>query len=61
MIELALRRHRGNKSKAARELGISRPRLHRRAKELGFEVDFLEENPVPEENDDEDLRKEERF
>lgn len=61
LIGLALRRHHGNKSKAAKELGISRPRLHRRAQDLGFEVDSLEENPSPEGTDDEDLRKDERF
>ena len=45
MIDLALRRHKGNKSKAAEELGISRPRLHRRAEQLGFSLGPLEENP----------------
>ena len=45
MIDIALRRHKGNKSKAAEELGISRPRLHRRAEQLGFSMGPLEENP----------------
>jgi DNA-binding NtrC family response regulator len=47
LIELALRRHKGNKSKAAEELGVSRPRLHRRAEQLGFVLGPLEENPDP--------------
>jgi transcriptional regulator with AAA-type ATPase domain len=36
LIESALQRARRNKSKAAELLGISRPRLYRRIKELGF-------------------------
>jgi DNA-binding NtrC family response regulator len=45
LIGLALRRHQGNKSKAAKELGISRPRLHRRAQELGFSIESTDEPP----------------
>jgi DNA-binding NtrC family response regulator len=37
LIERALRKARHNKARAARLLGISRPRLHRRIKELGIE------------------------
>lgn len=37
LIERALRKSRNNKSKAARLLGISRPRLHRRIQDLGLE------------------------
>ena len=36
LIERALRRARGNKSRAARLLGLSRPRLYRRLVQLGF-------------------------
>ena len=36
MIETALRQARRNKSRAADILGISRPRLYRRIKELGL-------------------------
>ncbi|MBY0586504.1 sigma 54-interacting transcriptional regulator [bacterium] len=61
MIELSLRRHRGNKSKAAKELGISRPRLHRRAQELGFAEDSPEENPAEGGKFHEDLGKDEQF
>jgi DNA-binding NtrC family response regulator len=39
LIDRALRRARGNKSKAAKLLGLNRPRLYRRMKELGFEVE----------------------
>lgn len=39
LIDRALRRSRGNKSKAAKLLGLNRPRLYRRMKELGFEVE----------------------
>jgi DNA-binding NtrC family response regulator len=35
MVELALRLFKGNKSKAAEALGISRPRLHKRAGQIG--------------------------
>jgi len=52
MIELALRRNKGNKSKAAEELGISRPRLHRRAEQLGFSLGPLEENSTERANPD---------
>jgi DNA-binding NtrC family response regulator len=37
MIERALRRARGNKAKAARWLGLTRPRLYRRMLQLGLE------------------------
>jgi DNA-binding NtrC family response regulator len=37
LIERALRKARHNKARAARLLGVSRPRLHRRIKELGIE------------------------
>lgn len=39
LIERALRRARGNKSKAAALLGLNRPRLYRRMEQLGFDVE----------------------
>jgi DNA-binding NtrC family response regulator len=41
LIETALRQSRSNKSRAADILGISRPRLYRRIKELGLPDDEL--------------------
>jgi DNA-binding NtrC family response regulator len=38
LIARAMKRSRGNKAKAARLLGVSRPRLLRRLTQLGFEV-----------------------
>ena len=47
LIERALNQSQGNKTKAARLLGMNRPRLYRRLKELGLLVeeqpDFTEE------------------
>jgi DNA-binding NtrC family response regulator len=39
LITLALRRHQGNKSKAAQWLGLWRPRLLRRMEALGIKDD----------------------
>ncbi len=48
LIETALRQARGNKSRAAEILDISRPRLYRRIKELGLPDDELaEEEAAP--------------
>jgi DNA-binding NtrC family response regulator len=60
LIALSLQRHRGNKSKAAKELGISRPRLHRRAQELGFSDEPVEENLPKEDLEDEEMGKDDR-
>ena len=48
LIETALRQSRSNKSRAAEILGISRPRLYRRIKELNLpDDDAAEENNGP--------------
>ena len=47
LIETALRHSRSNKSRAAEILGISRPRLYRRIKELNLPDDDPAEEAEP--------------
>jgi DNA-binding NtrC family response regulator len=63
LIERAMKRARGNKAKAARLLGVSRPRLLRRLTQLGFDVPAVPEIEFKPVDDDEsplreDLRPE---
>jgi DNA-binding NtrC family response regulator len=47
LIETALRQARSNKSRAAEILGISRPRLYRRIKELNLPDDEMSDETEP--------------
>jgi len=49
LIERAMRQAKGNKTKAARLLGLNRPRLYRRMVQLGLEQGAADESEVADE------------